>query len=187
MRHWRKAGGDDKLISLDDAKGVVDRMRDGDATAVAAFRVYKADLGTGLANLATFYNPSLIVPAAASRTRDYDGTRRGGGRRSIACDAWSGKIVQSALGSDCAAMGAAYLVLAESIARMMQGPPAATSEAASAYSRVADAIVAVGLTCIDSTMVVTQQPVPDTKRRSALAYLWGRQCRQLGGRGVTPP
>lgn len=166
VRHWRKAGGDDKLISLDDAKGVVDRMRDGDATAVAAFKSYKADLGTGLANLATFYNPSLIVLGGGlSRTPEiYDGLVEAVDAATLPATRGACKIVQSALGSDCAAMGAAYLVLAEKHrAHDAKARTAATSEAASATGRVADAIVAVGLTCIDSTMVVTQQPVPDTK------------------------
>jgi glucokinase len=61
VRHWRSAGGDEAAISLDDAKSVVERMRDGECVARTAFAAYRADLATGLANLVTFYNPSLIV------------------------------------------------------------------------------------------------------------------------------
>lgn len=60
VRHWRAAGGEAD-ISLDDARSVVVRMRSGEAAAVAAFEAYRADLATGLANLVTFYNPSLII------------------------------------------------------------------------------------------------------------------------------
>ena len=60
VRHWRAAGGDEG-ISLDDARSVVERMRGGDGTALSAWASYKADLATGLANLVTFYNPSLVV------------------------------------------------------------------------------------------------------------------------------
>ena len=36
-------------------------MRGGDGIALSAWAAYKADLATGLANLVTFYNPSLVV------------------------------------------------------------------------------------------------------------------------------
>ena len=61
VRHWRAKGGDEAAISLDCAKDVVERMRAGEPTATAAWTAYRADLAAGLANLVTFYNPSLIV------------------------------------------------------------------------------------------------------------------------------
>ena len=49
-------------------------MREGDACATRAFAAYRTDLATGLANLVTFYNPSLIVLGGGlSRTAEiYD-------------------------------------------------------------------------------------------------------------------
>lgn len=61
VRHYRAAGGAEASASLDEARLVVEAMRAGEPVATAAFAKYKADLATGLANLVTFYNPSLII------------------------------------------------------------------------------------------------------------------------------
>ena len=56
VRHWRAAGGDERAISLDDAKAVLERLRGGDRIAASAWLAYKADLATGLSAL--FLNPN---------------------------------------------------------------------------------------------------------------------------------
>ena len=110
--------GGDQAVSLDDARTVVQQLRAGDATAAAAFAAYKADLASGLANLVTFYNPSLIVLGGGlSRTPElYEGLRDAVDRSTLPATRGLCEIVQSALDSDCAAMGAARLVFAESTA-----------------------------------------------------------------------
>ncbi len=48
-------------ISLDNAKVVVDLVKDDDPVATLSWLAYLEDLSTGLANLISFYNPSVIV------------------------------------------------------------------------------------------------------------------------------
>ena len=118
VRHWRVASGDEGGISLDDARAVVQRMRDGDSTAKAAFAAYRADLATGLANLVTFYNPSLLVLGGGlSATPElYEGLEKAVDGSTLPATRGMCKIVRSALGPDGAAMGAAWLAFAEAIA-----------------------------------------------------------------------
>lgn len=101
--------------SLDDAKTVVERMRSGDKVASDAFRTYRTDLASGLANLVTFYNPSLIVLGGGlARTPElYEGLEGDVDGSTLPATRGKCRIVQSALDADCAAMGAAWLVFAE--------------------------------------------------------------------------
>ena len=150
-------------------------MREGDACATRAFAAYRADLATGLANLVTFYNPSLIVLGGGlSRTAEiYDGLEAAVDQSTLPATRGRCAVVQSALGFDCAAMGAAWLVFAET-ARTAATKEAAEGSAigdaaAAAPSTTAaaapsgGAIVSVGLVCMDSTMWVAQQPAADSK------------------------
>ena len=66
--------------------------------------------------------------------------------------------MQSSLSSDCAAMGAAWLVLA--------APTAPAPAAAAAAAAASGAIVCVGLACMDSTVWVAAPPQPDSKCRA---------------------
>ena len=115
VRHWRAAGGDEREISLDDARSVIQRMRDGEPTALAAFAACRGDLATGLANLVTFYNPSLIVLGGGlSRTPElYDGLQDAVNSATLPATRGTFSIVQSTLGADCVAMGAGWLVFDE--------------------------------------------------------------------------
>ena len=64
VRHWRAAGGDEGAISLDDARAVMSRMRDGDPTAVAAFVAYRADLASEGQWDPNAWNPNAWDPNA---------------------------------------------------------------------------------------------------------------------------
>ena len=80
-----------------------------------AFAAYKADLATGLANLVTFYNPSLIVLGGGLSQTDelYAGLEDAVDGATLPATRGKCKIVRSALGGDCAAMGAAWLAFAD--------------------------------------------------------------------------
>ena len=114
VRHWRALGGD-AHISLDDARSVIQLMRDGNSTALTAFRRCRTDLATGLANLVSFYNPSLIVLGGGlSRTPElYDGLQDRVDSQTLPATRGTFSIVQSTLGADCVAMGAGWLVFDE--------------------------------------------------------------------------
>lgn len=181
MRHWRRLGGDAGAISLDDARSVVDRMRAGDERARRAFEVYKSELAAGLANLVTFYNPSIIVLGGGlSRSRElYDGLTSLMDSSTLPATRGLCQIVQSALDSDSAAMGAAWLAFAETQEAPEAASLSAPSGAAAAVGRSQSAkcslgggggshsgeraIVCLGLTCMDSTVWVDAPPMPDTK------------------------
>ena len=163
VRHWRAKGGDEAAISLDCAKDVVERMRAGEPTATGAWTAYRADLAAGLANLVTFYNPSLIVLGGGlSKTPElYDGLQAAVDGATLPATRGKVAIAQSALSSDCAAMGAAWLVFSEVDEEAVASPPAAAASASGGGG--GGAIVCVGLTCMDSTVWVASQPVADTK------------------------
>ena len=114
VRHWRALGGEEH-ISLDDARSVIQLMRDGNSTALVAFRRCRTDLATGLANLVSFYNPSLIVLGGGlSRTPElYDGLQDRVDSQTLPATRGTFSIVQSTLGADCVAMGAGWLVFDE--------------------------------------------------------------------------
>ena len=171
MRHWRALGGSETDVSLDDARTVVEAMRAGEPTAKAAFTKYRADLATGLANLVTFYNPSLIVLGGGlSRTPEiYEGLEAAVDSSTLPATRGLCKIVQSSLDADCAATGAAWLVFAEQAeAEPAGGLSSSAAEVEfpaddSRYPWCSGHIVSVGLTCMDSTMWVGAHPVADTK------------------------
>ena len=115
VRHWRALGGSEAAISLDDARSVVQRMREGDAMGKAAWTAYRADLAAGLANLVTFYNPSLIVLGGglSSTPELYEDIEAAVDASTLPATRGKCRIVRSALGPDCAAIGAAWLVFSE--------------------------------------------------------------------------
>ncbi|KAL1504262.1 hypothetical protein AB1Y20_010671 [Prymnesium parvum] len=155
VRHWRAAGGDE-AISLDDAKAVVLRLRQGEPLARAAFDAYRADLAAGLANLVTFYNPSLVVLGGGlARTAElYDGLQAAVDAETLPATRGKCAVVQSQLGADCAAMGAAWLVFAETEGEARAAAPAHAA---------AGAIVCLGLACMDSTLWTAAFPEADSK------------------------
>jgi len=179
VRHWRAAGGDEGACSLDDARSVVQRMRDGDPVAMAAFSSYRSDLATGLANLITFYNPSLIVLGGGlSATAElYDGLAQAVDRSTLPATRGLCSIAQSALGADCAAMGAAWLAFAhraEALAghsHSMPGPLAAPPAVLSTAKK--GSIVCLGIVCMDIIMRVSAHPTPDTKSVASQSYTCG--------------
>ena len=165
VRHWRKQGGDETAISLDDARSVIMRMRAGENKALAAFAAFHADLAAGLANLVTFYNPSLIVLGGGlARTPElYDGLVQAVDASTLPATRGKCAIVQSQLGGECAATGAGWLVFAEA-----SGPPGVVMPTTTAMPPPAGwgthgVIVSVGLTCIDTTMWVPAAPPVDSK------------------------
>ena len=139
VRHWRAKGGDAAAISLDCAKDDVERMRAGEPTATAAWTAYRADLAAGLANLVTFYNPSLIVLGGGlSKTPElYDGLQAAVDGATLPATRGKVAIAQSALSSDCAAMGAAWLVFSEVDEEAVASPPAAAAARARAAAAAA--------------------------------------------------
>jgi fructokinase len=90
-------------------------MREGDAMAKAAWTAYRADLAAGLANLVTFYNPSVIVLGGglSSTPELYEGIEAAVDASTLPATRGKCRIVRSSLGPDCAAIGAAWLVFSE--------------------------------------------------------------------------
>ena len=118
-------------------------------------------VATGLANLVTFYNPSLIILGGGlARTPElYEGLTAAVDASTLPATRGLCTITQSALDSDSAAIGAALLVFGESAAEA----PAASAEAAAASGAGNGHIISLGLTCMDSTVWVASQPAADTK------------------------
>ena len=52
---------DDEQLNVKNAEDVLSALRSGDEIAAKAYRQYMDDLSTGLANVVTFYNPSVIA------------------------------------------------------------------------------------------------------------------------------
>ena len=169
VRHWRALGGEEHLVSLDDAKTVVEKMRSGEPTAVAAWRAYRADLAAGLANLVTFYNPSAIVLGGGlARTPElYDGLAAAIDASTLPATRGRCAVLQSALSGDCAAIGAAWLVFSETDGGAEKTPAATATPAppppTDAPAGGGGVVVSVGLVCLDATVWVAAPPVADTK------------------------
>lgn len=159
VRHWRAAGGDNASIILDDARSVIELMREGNSTAKAAFEAYRRDLETGLANLISFYNPSLLVLGGglAAAAELYEGLQAAVDAQTLPATRGKCSIVQSGLASDCAALGAAQLVFSQP--SEPEVPPARGGGGGVSEG----CIVCLGLTCLDSTMWLPSHPAVDTK------------------------
>jgi glucokinase len=102
-----------------DARGVLLKLRAGEPAAVAAWDQYLDDLTTGLANLVTFYNPSVIALGGGFGQADEiyagDAARIRIDAKSLPASRGRVRLVPAELGNGAGAIGAALLALGRGI------------------------------------------------------------------------
>ena len=110
VRHYEKAALPSKVK---DAEEVIQRLRSGDTLAALAVAQYLDDLSSGLANLVTFYNPSLIALGGglAQSPEIFEDLQRMVDDKTLPATRGRVRIVSSQLGPDAGAIGAACLHL----------------------------------------------------------------------------
>lgn len=107
VRHYERTSSG----KASDAEEVIQKMRDGDMHAQAAFVNFMDDLSTGLANLVSFYNPSVIALGGglSQCIEIFENIELLVNQKTLPATRGIVSIVPSMLGPDAGAIGAALL------------------------------------------------------------------------------
>ena len=109
VRHYTRRSGK----SVSNAAEVLAVLRSKDVQAETAFRDFRRDLATGLANLVTFYNPDTISLGGGLSLAEevFEGLQEEVDRLTLPATRGRVKIVPASLRTDAGAIGAALLAL----------------------------------------------------------------------------